>query len=167
MCCQLCVPTLPSRAATHRLPLVQRKAKSGPCVSFPGPPHKHRATKGETRRDDNYLHGSRCPQASPGSGAPSAREQKCRGYCLAHCPAHAAKGTVNRAAGQRQKGNQDIVMPSSTLEEGIIFSKRNLALFPAQLSWKCPPCRNPCLLSCCKWHKKDSEEAAHHHVTGA
>lgn len=108
-------PPAPQISATHRLLLIQRKAGSGPCVSFSGPPHKHRATKGETRRDDNYLHGSRCPQASPGLGAPSAREEKCRGYCLAHCPAHAAKGTVNRAAGEWQKGNQDFVTATSTL----------------------------------------------------
>lgn len=34
---------------------------------------------------------------------------------------------------REQKGNQDTVMASSTLEEGNVFSKRNLALFPAQL----------------------------------
>lgn len=121
VCCQLPAVSLHCPPAPSDLCHTQTPPHTGPCVSFPGPPDRHRATKGETRRDDNYLHGSRCPQVSPGSGAPSAREGKCRGYCLAQCPAHAAEGTGNRAAGQRQKGNQDIVMATSTLEGGIVF----------------------------------------------
>lgn len=186
------VPTLLLSAqipATHKHPFIQTAGRGRPGqdpVCLLGPPHKHKAAKGETRRDDNYLHGSRCLRVSLESGAPSAMKEKCRGLELGPPAWHTvlmavAPGCPFLPAVQSRRvaeGNQDIVMATRTLGEGTTwisdFSEGNLVLFPAQLlacreqlSWKCPPHIKFCLLRHSKQQRKDSEEAAHHHETQA
>lgn len=132
---------------THKHPFIQTAGRGRPGqdpVSLLGPPHKHKA-KGETRRDDNYLHGSRCLQVSLELGAPSAMKEKCRRLELGPSARHmvlmaVAPGCPFLPAVHSRRvaeGNQDIVMATRPLEEGTTwisdFSKGNLVLFPAQL----------------------------------
>lgn len=147
-------PPAPQIPATHQRPSVQAVGRGGqvrtPSLRF-GPPHQHKAAKGGTRRDDNYLHGSRCRLVSLESGAPSATKEKCRGLELGPSARHTvpmAPGCPSLPAGQSTrtaKGSRDIVIATSTLGEGTTaisdFSKGNLVLFPAGNSSPGNSCR--------------------------
>lgn len=94
------------------------------ALHLSAPPPSHKATTGGTRRDDNYLHGSRCLQVSPESDVPSAMRketQRVRARPSAWHTVLMAPGApfcLLCRAGEQQKG---IEAPCGNPGEGTVW----------------------------------------------